>query len=182
MNVEAVGEQQRRARLHVGFKALTINIGLQFVGRQHHDDVGPFGGFGHFHDLEALAFALGGGGRALAQGDDHVLHAGFAHVEHMGMALRAVADDRDLLALDEVDVGILIIIDAHFGVPYMSGRPAPAGARAPDWLIWPAKPMRKPSRRARPIRQRKFGEMGPLACLSSTSATARPAAAAPFRR
>jgi hypothetical protein len=27
--------------------------------------------------------------------------------------LRAVADDGDLLALDEVDVGITIVIDAH---------------------------------------------------------------------
>ena len=31
----------------------------------------------------------------------------------MRVALAAVADDGDLLALDEIDVGITIIIDAH---------------------------------------------------------------------
>ena len=31
----------------------------------------------------------------------------------MGMALAAVADDGDLLALDQVDVGVAIVIDAH---------------------------------------------------------------------
>src|SRR5258708_30776828 len=31
----------------------------------------------------------------------------------MGVALRAVADDRDLLALDERKVGVLVVIDLH---------------------------------------------------------------------
>ena len=31
----------------------------------------------------------------------------------MRMTLAAVADDRDLLALDEIEVGILIVINAH---------------------------------------------------------------------
>ena len=57
---------------------------------------------------------------ARAQRDDHVLHAGIAHVQHMGMALRAVADDGHLLALDEIDIGIPIVIDAHFlGSPWV---------------------------------------------------------------
>jgi hypothetical protein len=67
----------------------------------------------------------------------------------MGMALRAVADDRDLLALDEVDVGILIIIDAPFGVPYVEvtvsncryrvveADALPAGARVPSGQFCP---------------------------------------------
>ena len=31
----------------------------------------------------------------------------------MGVALAAVADDDDFLALDQIDVGIPIVIDAH---------------------------------------------------------------------
>ena len=46
MDVEAVGEQQRGALLHVGREVGAIDVGLQFVRRQHHDDVGPFGGLG----------------------------------------------------------------------------------------------------------------------------------------
>jgi hypothetical protein len=32
------------------------------------------------------------------------------------MALTAIADDADFLALDQVDVGITIVIDAHGGI------------------------------------------------------------------
>ena len=97
----------------MGCKIGLVDVGLQLVRRQHHDDVGPLGGLGHLHDLEACLFGLGGRRRALAEGDDDVLHAGVAQVEGVGMALAAVADDGDLLALDEIDVGIAIVIDTH---------------------------------------------------------------------
>jgi hypothetical protein len=32
----------------------------------------------------------------------------------MGMALATLADDRDLLALDEVQIGVLVVVNAHF--------------------------------------------------------------------
>ena len=57
MNVEAVREHQRRAVLHIGVQLVVIDVGLQFVGREHHHHVGPFGGLGDFHDLELLALA-----------------------------------------------------------------------------------------------------------------------------
>ena len=91
-----------------------VDFGLQFVGRQHHQHVGPFGGLGDGHDLYALAFGLLGGGGAGAQRDGDVLDAGIAQVQHMGVALRAVADHGDLLALDQIDVGIAIVINAHW--------------------------------------------------------------------
>ncbi len=31
----------------------------------------------------------------------------------MGMALAAIADDADLLALDQVQIGVAIVIDTH---------------------------------------------------------------------
>ena len=54
MHVEAVREHQRRAVLHVGGEVIAIDVGLQFVGREHHHHVGPFGGLGDLHDLELL--------------------------------------------------------------------------------------------------------------------------------
>src|SRR5262249_22753831 len=51
--------------------------------------------------------------RALAQRDRHVLDAGIAQVERMGVTLATVADDGDLLAFDQVDVGVAIVINAH---------------------------------------------------------------------
>src|SRR6516165_3328667 len=92
---------------------ITIDVALQFVWRQHHDDIGPFGGIRHALDLDPLALRLLRRSRAFAQGDDNLLHTGIAEVQSMRMALAAIADDGDFLALDEVDISIPIIIDAH---------------------------------------------------------------------
>ena len=113
VDVEAVGEHQRRALLHVLGEVVVIDVALQFVGREHHHHVGPFGGFRHFHDLELLAFGLFDAGRALAQRDRDLLHARIAQVERVGMALAAVADNGDLLALDQVQVGVAIVVNTH---------------------------------------------------------------------
>ena len=75
MHVEAVREHQRRALLHVGVRGDPVDVGLQFVGRQHHDDVGPLGGVRHLHDFQLFLFALLRRGRPLAQRDRDVLDA-----------------------------------------------------------------------------------------------------------
>ena len=80
MHVEAVGEHQRRALFHVAVQMLAVDVALQFVGGQHHHDVGPFRGLGGFHHLEAGGLRLLGGGRALAQRDGDVLDAGILQV------------------------------------------------------------------------------------------------------
>ena len=71
------------------------------------------GGFGDFQHLEAGSFRLLGRGRALAQRNGDFLDAGILQVERMGVALAAVADDGDLLALDQVQVGVAIVINTH---------------------------------------------------------------------
>ena len=43
----------------------------------------------------------------------HVLDAAVAQIVGVGMALAAIADDRDLLALDQVHIGIAVVINAH---------------------------------------------------------------------
>ena len=68
---------------------------------------------GDVEHLDAFGFGLLGGGRTGAQRDRDILDAAVAHVEHMGVTLAAIADDRDFLALDEVEIGITIVIDAH---------------------------------------------------------------------
>ena len=119
MHVEAVGEHQRRAVLHVLGEMIAVDVALQFVGREHHHHVGPFGGLGDLHHLELLAFGLLHAGRALAQRDRDVLDAAVAQVERVGMALAAVADDGDLLALDQVQVGVAIVVNTHGLNPYL---------------------------------------------------------------
>jgi hypothetical protein len=75
VDVEPVGEHQRRAVFHVGVQLAVIDVGLQLVGRQHHHHVGPFGGLGDFHHLELLTLRLLHALRTLAQRDRDVLDA-----------------------------------------------------------------------------------------------------------
>ena len=119
MDVEAVREHQRRAVLHVGMEVVAVDLALQLVGGEHHHHLGPFRGLGDLHHRQLLLLGLGGGSRALAQRDGDVLDARVAQVQRVGMPLRAVADDRHLLALDEIEIGVAIVIDAH-GSPLFS--------------------------------------------------------------
>jgi hypothetical protein len=98
-------------------QVIAVDVALQFVGRKHHDHVGPFGGFRHLEHLERLALRLLDAVGALAQRHRDLLDAGIAQVERMGMALAAVADDGDLLALDQVQVGVAVVIYAHGCLP-----------------------------------------------------------------
>src|SRR6266404_4425919 len=50
--------------------------------------------------------------------------AGILQVQRVGMALAAIADDADLLALDEVQVGVAIVINTHGRSSWLAGRSA----------------------------------------------------------
>ena len=113
MDVEAVREHQRRAVLHIGCEFVAVDVGLQLVGRQHHHHVGPFGGARDVEHFDAFRFGLLGRGGAWPQRHGDVFHAAVAHVEDVGVALAAVADDYDLLAFDEIEIGVPIVINAH---------------------------------------------------------------------
>jgi hypothetical protein len=58
MHVEAMREGDRGTRLHVGVQVVAVEVALQFVGRQHHHDIGPLGGIGDGHHLEAGGLGL----------------------------------------------------------------------------------------------------------------------------
>ena len=110
VDVEAVGESEGVAGLQVRRDVGLVYLGLQLVGHEHHDEVGLFGGRGHVG--HAQAGLLGGldGVRALAQAHAHVA-AGVLEVQRVGMTLGSVADDGDLLVLDDVGVAVLFVVD-----------------------------------------------------------------------
>ena len=107
-----MGEGQGIARLEVGGDELLVDLGLGLVGGEDHDDVGLSRGLRHAHDLEAGFSRLLGGRGALAQSDAHIA-AGVHEVERMRVALGSVADDGDLLALDDLGLAILVVIDGN---------------------------------------------------------------------
>ena len=110
-DVEAVGEGDGLALSQVRRDVLLVHICLSLVIDEDHDDVGGLGGLGHGYHLEAVFFRHSPGFAALAQTNDHVA-ATVTQVHGVSMALGAVADDGDLLAVELVQVAVLFII--HF--------------------------------------------------------------------
>ena len=98
------------AGLEVVLDVLLVDLGLDLVGDEHHDDVGLLRRVIHAHDLEAGLLCRLGGLGALAQAHADV-HAGVHEVERMGVALGAVADDGDLLAQDHLGVDVVLVVD-----------------------------------------------------------------------
>src|SRR3546814_4764981 len=113
------------------------------VGGGDHDHVGPFGGFLVRKHLEARGLGLFGGRRAGAERDRDFTHDAVAPVLRMGVALAAVADDGDPLALDQILVGVAIVINLHW--------------ISPSWIwliVIPAKAGMSPLRHASTARAR----------------------------
>ena len=92
--------------------SVLVDFGDLLVRQQHHDDICALDGFGHFLDLQAGVLSLAPRCATLAQTHRHV-HAAFLQVQRVCMALRAVADDRDLLALDQREIGVLVVKNFH---------------------------------------------------------------------
>ena len=112
VDVETVSEAQGVARLQVGLHELLVDGGLGLVGGEDHDDVGFLGGGGHVGHLEAGLASLVGRRGALTQADAHVA-AGVHEVECMSVALGAIADDGNLLALDDAGIAILLVVNGY---------------------------------------------------------------------
>ncbi len=114
VDVEPVAEDQGVAGLHgVGQPVLPRGL-LGGVGQQHDDDVGLGGRLVGRLDREASLLGDRPRGGALAQPDADV-DAGVAQVQGVGVALRAVAEDGDLLRLDDREVGVLLVVDRGHG-------------------------------------------------------------------
>jgi hypothetical protein len=62
MDVQPVGECDRRALADVVADMVAPDLGLQFVGHGEHHQIAPRGGFGDAHDLQPLGLGLLGAG------------------------------------------------------------------------------------------------------------------------
>ena len=112
-----MGKHQGVAGFQVGSNVLLIDVGLDLVVDQNHHDVAPLGGLGHGHDLETGGLSSGPVLAAGPQAHAHVA-AGFLQVQGMGVALRAIAHDGNLLAVQFAQVTVLLIIHVcHSRIP-----------------------------------------------------------------
>ena len=96
----------------VGLDVLLVDARLLGVGEQHHDHVGFLARLrGREHPQPGL-LGLGPRRRALAQTDAHV-DARLLHVQRVGVTLGAVPEDRDLAALEEREIGVVVVVDGR---------------------------------------------------------------------
>ena len=113
VDIEAMGKRDGRPIADVAGDVVVPDVGLQFVRRAHHDEIGPGGGLGHQFHRQPVGRDLLRGRRARLEGDGHVLDAGIAKIERVGAPLAAIADNRDFAGLDQVEIGIPVVEDAH---------------------------------------------------------------------
>ena len=92
---------------------------MAFVRGEHHHHIGHSRRLVRGHDGEAGVLGFGPASGAFAQADNDVLRAAVPQVVGVGMALAAIAQYGDGPRLDEVEVGVAIVIDAH-GVGFLS--------------------------------------------------------------
>ena len=104
-----MGEGQGLALGHVGGDGILIDVGLDLVVDEQHHDVAPLGGVLHRLDLKSGLLGLGPVLGPGAEAHAHVA-AGVLQVEGVGVALGAVADDGDLLAVQVADVAVLFVV------------------------------------------------------------------------
>ena len=98
-DVEAVREHERFAGLEVGRDGFVVEFLLLGVGNEDHDDVGPGGGVGRRLHGEAVFFRFDARGAGFRQADANVA-ARVTQIERVGVALRTVTENGDLLCLD----------------------------------------------------------------------------------
>ena len=101
-----MAETERRARAEIRLD-FPVKRRMDFIRREHHDDIGRCHGTFDQGSTEARSFNLDCAPRAAAKPDDHVDPA-IVKVERLGAALVAVAEDGDALARQRsrIDVGV----------------------------------------------------------------------------
>ncbi len=105
---EAVREGQGCALLQVRLDLVFVQTPLELVRSQDHHQVGGRDSCRHVTDLEAMGLSLGDRRRARTQADGDV-DTGILQVARVRVALGAVTDDGDFLALDDRKIAIFIV-------------------------------------------------------------------------
>ena len=102
-----------------GRDRLGVEAALGGVRHQDHDQVGLGAGGGRIDDPQALGLGLRAALRALGEADADV-DAGVAQAQRVRVALAAVAQHGDLPALDDRQIGVVVVeqLSSHGGTPW----------------------------------------------------------------
>ena len=112
VDVEAVGEHQQLAGAQVRRDLGVVDGLLGGVRDEDHDHVGRLDRVGDVHDPQAGLLGEGAALGARREPDDDV-DAGLVEVQRVGVALAAVADDRDRLPGQRRRIGVVVVVHAR---------------------------------------------------------------------
>ena len=112
MDIEAVGTGQILTGLEVHAEVALVHLAGHLIRGQDHDDIGLGCSPSRLSDGEPGVFGFGPGGTAFLETDPDI-HPAVTQVERVGMALAAIAEDGDLLALEQREVRVFVVIDVH---------------------------------------------------------------------
>ena len=108
-----MGKGQRGPLFEIGLDIVLIDRLLVLVRSQYHDQIGALDGVGHLGDLQPRLLRLAPGRGPLAQGDHYLRDPGIAQVQRVRMALGAIANHRDLLAANDGNITVFVVIHLH---------------------------------------------------------------------
>ena len=111
-----MSKSEGAAALEIRADFILIDISLLLIGNQNHRDVSSLDGLSNRQNLQAVLLCDLLGLAALIQADNDI-DAAFLQVQRMGMALAAVTDDSNRLAVHDFPVDILIIISFCHSTP-----------------------------------------------------------------
>src|SRR5438093_235140 len=110
VDVEAVGEHEHLATAESALDLALEHLALALVGQQDHDHARHLGGLVDGRHAEPVLLGLRPALGALVEPHHDVL-AGVLEVQRVAVALAAVADDRDLPALEQAEIGVRVVVD-----------------------------------------------------------------------
>jgi hypothetical protein len=108
-DAEAVAEHQHLALGQMLMDVRLVDLLLLLIRDQDHDDVAPRGCFRDGHHAQAGVLRLLHGLARRRQADDDV-HAAVLQVQRVRVPLCSVADDPDLLAANQFELCILVVV------------------------------------------------------------------------
>ena len=109
---EAVGELQGGPLLEVGLHQFLVDLGLDLVRQEHHDDVGLPDRVGDLGYLKAVLLRLLPGFPVLPDADDDV-DPGIMEAEGLRPSLGAVSEDRNDLPVEDLQVSVPVVVYLH---------------------------------------------------------------------
>ena len=109
---ESVCELEGCTLFEVGLDVLLVDVGLDLVGQEHHDDVCVFDCISELCDFESVLLGLVPGFSVLPCSDGDI-HSRVVEAECLCPSLGSVSEDGDFLSVEDLQVCVIVMVKLH---------------------------------------------------------------------